>query len=274
MKGLLFLILLAATLHAEFLIERVDVTISDIADDGSAKVHESIKFVMYGDYANSVYDSGIPQNELSFWSVSTGLKDVKLHLSPSTVDIRDLRVRPQPRTKCNPIQGICHGEIILDYSAYPTFKDNDTLDPEPGTGIFTVEKYKPRTRRYTINPAALAFTTTTDGNIILDKDVHLVLEMPSDSVTLDINPQPADSNIHLPTGVDSLSWTDMVLVKFSLIFEVEDSIDKEVSDFFGGIFRGVSRAFSGPHGYALMALVVALIGSFAYITVAKRRGEE
>ncbi|MFH0737406.1 MAG: hypothetical protein V1827_02885 [Candidatus Micrarchaeota archaeon] len=274
MKRLFLLLLIFATIHAEFLIERVDVTISDIADDGSAKVHESIKFVMFGDYASSVYDSGFTQNELSFWSVSTGLKDVKLHLNPSSVDIQDLRVRPQPRTKCNPIQGICHGELILDYSAYPAFKNNDTLEPSPGTGIFTVEKYKPRTRRYTINPAALAFTTTADGNIILDEDVHLTIEMPPESVTQDINPQPADSNIHLPAEVGSLSWTDMVLVKFSLIFEVEDSIDKEVSDFFGGILRGVSQSFGGPHGYALIALVVALIGSFVYITVAKRRGEE
>jgi hypothetical protein len=272
-RGLFLLLLLSSAIHAEFLIERVDVAISDISDDGSAKVHESIKFVMFGDYSNSIYDSGISQNELSFWSASTGLKDVKLHTNPSKVDIRDLRVRPQPRTKCNPIQGICHGELILDYGAYPSYS-NITMEPESGTGIFTVSKYKPRTRRYTINPAALAFTTTADGNIILDKDVYLTISQPTDAVTQDINPQPAGEGIKLPYKVESLTWTDIVLVKFSLIFEVEDSIDKEVSDFFGGIFKGVGRAFGGPHGYALLALAAALIGAFIYITVAKRRGEE
>ena len=274
MKRALFLILLVATLNAEFMIEQVDVAISEIGDDGSAKVHENIKFVMFGDYSSSVYDSGISQNELSFWSASTALKDVKLHVNPTTVDIRDLRVRPQPRTKCNPIQGICHGELILDYWAYPTYKDNESIEIEPGTGLFTVSKYKPRTRRFIINPASLAFTTTAEGNIILDKDVYLTISPPSEAVTLDINPQPADVSVHLPAKVESLSWTDIVLVKFSLIFDVEDSIDKEVSDFFGGIFRGMSRAFGSQHGFALMLLVVALIASFIYITVAKRRGEE
>lgn len=51
-KGLILLLVLASSIHADFLIERVDVTISDISADGSAKVHESIKFVMFGNYSN------------------------------------------------------------------------------------------------------------------------------------------------------------------------------------------------------------------------------
>lgn len=274
LKTFVLLLLLIVTIHAEFIIERVDVTISDIKDDGSAKVHESIKFLMFGNYSNSVYDSGITKDELSFWSENTGLKDVKLHINPATVGIRDLRVRPQPRTKCNPIQGICHGELIIDYTAYPSYKDNITKEAEAGTGLFTIDKYKPRTRRYTLNPAALSFTATPEGNIILDEDVHLTVELPSDSIALDINPQPADMNLRLPARVESLTWTDIVLVRFSLVFDVEDSMDKEVSDFFNGIFLGISRALSGPHGLAIVALVVVLIGSFLYIIMAKRRGEE
>jgi hypothetical protein len=273
-KALILLLLLAAAVHAQFLIERVDVDISDINADGSARVHESIKFVMYGNYSNSIYDSGISNNELSYWSTNTGLKDAKFHVNPAKVDIQDLRLRPQPRTKCNPIQGICHGEIILDYKAYPTYKDNETFEIEPGTGLFKIDKYKPRTRRYTINPQALSFTTTTEGNIILDDNVYLTINMPQDAVVLDINPQPADSAVHLPSSIGSLTWTDIVLVKFSLVFDVEDSIDKEVSDFFGSIFLGVSRALGGPQGPAIIGLVVVIIGSFLYITMAKRRGEE
>ncbi|MFH0884759.1 MAG: hypothetical protein V1861_03545 [Candidatus Micrarchaeota archaeon] len=273
-KALVLLLVLAALIHADFLIERVDVAISDVKADGSAKVHESIKFIMYGDYSSSLYDSGISNNELSFWSTNTALKDVKFHVNPAIVDIRDLRLRPQPRTKCNPIQGICHGELILDYQAFPTYKDNQTLDMESGTGLFTIEKYKPRTRRYTINPAALSFTTTPEGNIILDDNVYLTINLPDGATVSDINPQPTDSNIQLPSSIDSMTWTDIVLVKFSLVFDVEDSIDKEVSDFFGSIFLGVSRLLGSPQGPAVVALVIVLIGSFLYITMAKRRGEE
>jgi hypothetical protein len=272
-KALVLLLLLVAMLHAEFVIERVDVVISSIKDDGSAKVHESIKFVIFGNYSNSVYDSGMSNNELSFWSTNTGLKDVKFHVNPSKVDIQDLRVRPQPRTKCNPIQGVCHGELIIDYLAYPSY-NNSSSAADPDTGIFKVEMYKPRTRRYTINPAALSFTTTPEGNIILDDKVYLTVDLPHDSMTLDVNPQPTDTQLELPSHVDSISWTDIVLVKMSLVFDVEDSIDKEVSDFFGNIARWASEAVSGQQGPALIVLVVALIGSYVYIMMAKRRGEE
>jgi hypothetical protein len=275
MRRLLILLLLASIVSAEFLIERVDVTVSDIQSDGSAKVHESIKFIMTGDYSTSVYDSGISNNELSFWSTNIGLKDVKFHVNTAKVDVRDLRLRPQPRTKCNPIQGICHGELILDYLAYPSYKDNlSGAEPVSGTGLFTIEKYKPRTKRYTLNPSSLSFTTNTDGSVILDKNVYLTVKPPSGSVLLDLNPKPEDFSADLPAHVDSLSWTDVVLVKFSLVLDVEDGIDKEVSDFFGNILTLISDVLSGPQGLALIALAIIIFGSFLYILMARRRGEE
>ncbi len=273
LASLSFLLLISLA-SAEFLTERVDVLINDIKEDGSAHVHESIKFIMYGDYANSLYDSGVSNNELSFWSTNIGLKDVKFHVNPVKVDIRDLRLRPQPRTKCNPIQGICHGELILDYYAYPSPSDNSTVDYLPNTGLFKVEKYKPRTMRYSLNPSSLAFTTTPEGDVILDKDVYLTIEPPQDSVMLDINPMPQGTSIQLPSHIDSIFWNDIVLVKFSLLFEVEDSIDKEVSDFFGDIVRKVSGTLASPQGLALLAIIAIIIGSYLYITMTKRRSEE
>ncbi len=272
MRRALILLMLISLLHAEFLIDRVDVVISDIQPDGSAHVHESIKFVMFGNYSASIYDSGIENNELSFWSTNTGLKDVKFHVNPAVVDIRDFRLRPQPRTQCNPIQGICHGELILDYLAYPSY-NNSNMTTE-NTGLFTLDKYKPRTIRYTINPEALSFTTTPEGNIILDKNVYFTVKMPTDSVTLDVNPLPTNVNIDLPAHVDTLSWNDIVLVKFSLVFDVEEGVDQEVSDFFSGILLGVSQTLGGPYGIPLIIVIIALIGSYLYIMTAKRRGEE
>jgi hypothetical protein len=273
MRTALILLLAIALANADFLIDRVNVTVSDIKADGSAHVHESIQFVMYGNYSNSIYDSGISSNELSFWSTNTNLSDARFHVNPSVVDIRDFRLRPQPRTKCNPIQGICHGELILDYLAYPSY-NNTTMTALPGTGLFTMDKYKPRTERYTINPQSLAFTTTPEGNIILNDKQFLTIALPAGSVTLDVNPQPSDNPVGLPSHIDSLSWTDIVLVKFSLVFDVESSIDQEVSDFFSGILRWLVGILSGPQGFALIGLVVVLIGSYAYIIMAKRRGEE
>lgn len=274
MRNALMLLLLVSMASADFMAERVDVVISDIQDDGSANVHESIKFVMFGNYSNSLYDSGITNSELSFWSTATGLKDLKFHTNPTVVEITDFRLRPQPRTKCNPLQGICHGELILDYVAAPARGNNASVESTARTSLFNVENYKPRTKRYTINPAALSFTTTSEGNIILDKDVYLTVKLPHDAALLDVNPRPADFAAELPARVDALSWTDMVLVKFSLVFDTEEGIDKEVSDFFGNILNGVNGALSGPHGVALVLLIAAIIGSYLYISMAKKRGEE
>ena len=55
---------------------------------------------------------------------------------------------------------------------------------------------------------------------------------------------------------------------------MEDSIDKEVTDFFSNIAKGISSTLSSPHGLPLVALIILLIGSYLYIMMAKRRGEE
>jgi len=275
MRWVFALLLLIATVTAqeEFLMERVEVTVSDIQGDGSAHVHESIKFIMFGDHANSLYDSAISNNKLSYWSNITGLKDVKLHISSSAADIRDFRLRPQPRTKCNPIEELCHGELILDYWAHPTFENNSDV-PVGGTGVFTIDKYKPRTTRYTINPDALSFTKTAENNIVLEEKVFFIIQLPPDNVVLDLNPQPSEEQYDLPEHINSLSWEDIVLVKFSVVFDVEESIDKEVSDFFSSIAKTISDTLASPHGLPLVVLIIVVIGSYLYIVMAKRRGEE
>ena len=271
---LLMLAMLAHAQNSNFLIDKVTVHISDIQDDGSAQVKENIKFVMYGEYSNSLYDSGIAKNSLTTWANNTELKDVKIHVNTANVDVRDFRLRPQPRTKCNPIQEICHGELILDYLAYPSYNDTLQTTPVEGTGLFKIDQYKPRTKRSTLNPNSLSFTTTSDGTIVLDEDIYLTIDLPADSMLLDVNPYPSDEDLDLPMHLSTLSWTDIVLVKFSLVFDVEQGIDQEISMFFSSITRSISSTLSSPEGFAIIVLIVVLIGSYFYIVMAKRRGEE
>ncbi len=271
---LAFLLFIMSATYAEFLLEHVDVVISDIQEDGSAHAHESIKMIVTGNYSTSLYDSGLSLDRLSFWSANTQLKDVKLHINPSTVDIKNLRIRPQPRTKCNPIQGFCHGEIILDYIASPNYNGSSSGLQVNNTGIFSVSQNKPRTHRYTLNPAALSFITSPEGNILLGDQVVLTIRLPTDSVVQDVNPQPTSGAIELPGKARELSWSDIVLVKFSFIMDKEDGIDKEVTDFFTRMLSGIIDALRGPQGLALIVLVALVAGSYIYIITAKRRGEE
>lgn len=270
----LALLLILCISSADFLIEKVDVTISDIKPDGSTKVHETIKFIMYGNYSKTIYDGAISRNDLSYWSSITNLSEIRLHTNPAKVSIEDLRVRPQPRTKCNPIQGICHGELILDYLASPAFNNASQNMPVFKTGLFSVIQYKPRTKRYSLNPNSLAFTTSSDGNIILSDNTFLNIILPEGAVLLDVNPQPSDTILNLPTKVNSLTWSDIILVKSSMVFDVEEGIDKEVSDFFSGILIGSISYFSSPFGIAFLLLIIIIIGSYFYIKMHKRRGDD
>ncbi len=257
----------------KFLIEKVDVKISNINPDGSVRVHESIKFAMFGDYSISLYDSVVSKSELSLWSNVTGLSDVKFHVNPSKVAIREFRLRPQPRTRCNPIQGICHGELILDYLALPSFTNNSS-SPISGTGIFSTYEIKPRTMRYVLNPNSLSFTSTSDGNLILSDNVFLTIAFPDSAELVDLNPAPVDSNIEVPSKIDELTWNDMALVRFSLVFDVEDSIDREIVNFFSRFFENVLRFSTGANGPASIVLILILFGSYLYIQNSKRRGDD
>ncbi len=276
---ILFLILvMLSAVHAEFILERVEVTVSNIESDGSVKVTENIKMIITGEHSSSLYDSGYSgyyNNDLSFWSSTTALKDVKQHLNPSKMDITDFRLKPQPRGKCNPVQDLCHGELILEYTASPAYnKTEGSSVPVAGTGLFTVDEYKPRTKRYTLNPEALSFTTTEQGNIILDERVYLIIGLPQDSVVYDVNPLPDGEELELPARVSRLSWNDMILVKFSLVFDVEESLQEEVSDFFLGLAAGIDTMIRGEYGIAVIVIAVILVGGYFYISMAKRKKEE
>lgn len=274
----LFALLLPDAVQAEFLLESVDVEVSGIQPDGSARVRESIKLIIQGDYSQALYDSGYSgysNNDLSFWSTTTGLKDVKRHINPSTVEMRDFTLTPQPRKKCNPVQGVCHGELILEYSASPTYNTTDGLQvPMQGTGLFTIESYKPRTIRYTLNPEALSFMNTEQGNILLEDNVRFTMKFPSGTQVTKLNPFPEDVDVELPARISELTWEDMVLVKFTLVFDVEESLEKEVSEFFSGFVRAVESGLSGPYGFAIIILAFIIIGGYIYISTAKRKREE
>jgi hypothetical protein len=265
MKKVLILFLFISIAFASFEIESVNVKISDIQSDGSAKVQESIKFLVKGDFSKKVYDSGFQtKDDLSFWSNSTGLKHVNQHVNPAVVQIENFRLQPQPRSGCNPFLDMCHGELRFDYTIKPSYNKSDIVN---GTGLFFVDAYKPRTTRYTLNPKALSFTKTNGGNLILEPEVWLNIELPPESKDILMNPSPSSSG-------EELSWNDMVLVQFSLVFEVEESIDKEVTQFFSDVLGNFQTTISSQHGMAFLALIAILVGSYVYINISKKKREE
>jgi len=271
-SALLLAALLAITgiAAADFVLESAHVTISGISQDGSAHVREDIKFLVRGNFSNALYDSGFKtSDDLSVWADNTGLKDIKQHVNPAVVAISEFGLQPQPRTGCNPFLNTCHGEIIIDYNVLPLYDGSGMIN---GTGLFFVDNYKPRTTKYSINPAALSFSSTDGGNILLDPDVQLVVQLPQGGRLVDASPS-ATADVDAPQG-RTLTWTDMVMVKYSLVFEVEESIDKEVGNFFSGALKNFQATVNSQHGMAFLVILAILVGSYIYINIAKKRKEE
>lgn len=259
-------IVLSSVISAEFKLDQLDVTIKDIKSDGSARVKESIRFFINTPYDTAVYENGFNKNDLSFWANATGITDVRLHIDPNKVDIRDFRLLPQPR-KCNPFLDVCRGELIIDYGVYPySDLNNDYIN---GTGLFKTTYEKPRTIKYTLNPSALLFRTSDNGDIILDNNIYLTIIFPPSSTIIDVNPLTSD--IQLPSKQSSLKWNNIALVKFSTVFEVEESIDKEVSGFFAGVIKGTQNAITGKHGPAIFVIVAIFGATYIYLQSIKKK---
>jgi hypothetical protein len=273
MRGLLFFVImlsLAIAAFADFTLESVHVTITNIQPDGSAQVAESVKFLVRGNLSKSLYDSSLKTSGgLSLWSSTIGLSDVKQHVNPAVVVITNFGLQPQPRTGCNPFLDTCHGELKMAYSVKPVYNNTVPID---GTGLFTLDDYKPRTIRYTLNPNALSFTPSEGGNTLLGPEVWLTLELPQGSRLVEVNPS-ATSVQDAPEG-KMFSWNDMVLARFSVVFEVEESIDKEVGAFFTNAFQNFQATLNSQHGIAFLVILAILVGSYVYITIAKKKKEE
>ena len=263
---ILSILIITGVIFSDFRLEEVEVTINDIDQMGGAHIQEVITFLTVGDLSHSLYDSGLYNNDLSFWANATQLKQVKFHVNPNKVDIQDFRLRPQPRKSCNSFTNSCRGQLIIDYKVFPLYSNDSVVN---NTGLFFIKNEKPRTITYTVNPHALAFTTTNIGDIIIDKDITLVLSLPRGSIVTELNPFPEQINANLPQQINQLSWTNVILVRFVLSFQVEESLGKEVTDFFSDFIKKIDRLLKGEHGLSIVAITLILVGSYIYLNSLK-----
>jgi hypothetical protein len=90
--------------------------------------------------------------------------------------------------------------------------------------------------------------------------------LPQGATIIAANPKPDQNELNR-----YLTWTNTVLVKFSLQFDVEEGLDKEVSEFFSDFLKGIQQALTGEHGIAILAMVAIFVGTYIYLQSVKRR---
>jgi len=224
-----------------------------------------------GDASKAQYQTGFNNNELSFWASTSGINEMRMHLYKNVVDVRDLRVLPQPLKKCNPLLDLCHGEIILDYKAYPYY-NAETSEILEGTGLVVMNQYKPRTTRFTINPKAFFFDVSDLQHVIIGEGMILNLNLPTRAKVIEVNPLPdKGEKIVFPNYQSSFSWTNSILVDFYFVYEVEKGLDEEIIEFFSGTYKELGSTLWGIQGLAIVMLVVLLFIFYVSLTSIKSK---
>lgn len=268
MKRALVLLLLLPFAFAEFQLQNMDISVK-LGEDGVASVEERINLVIFGDYARQLYETGYNRNTLSAWQEITNVTEIKAHVSARSSDIRNLLILPQPLRKSPSGLDIWYGQIIMDYEAAPYYdKDGAAIND---TGLVEADSYKPRTTRYTLNELSFNLPRTETGDIQLGTNTALSLTPPQNAMLIYINPVPSDmGNVSLPTASRTLKWSGLTLVQFSVEYEVEESLDKEVLQFFTDLQQQIRAMLVSQEGAAAAAIALILVLSFIYLRLSRR----
>ena len=269
MKRLAPLVLLLSLSFAEFTLTAMDVLV-DVDSNGDAHVTERLHYIITSSYHISLYESGLSKTDLASWSSIVTTGDVRYHLDNRVVSIENVVVRPAPTSRCNPLAELCHGELTIAYDAKRYVREDGSV--VPNTGVFTIEQYKPRTTKYSLNPGALSFETSALGDVILGENQRVTFELPTGAKVLYVSPLPEETKE--AQGRVQMSWQNAVLAHFALVFEKEESLDQEVISFFMGARTELYRFLSGPQGMPALLLALIIVGAYFYLQARQKKAGE
>lgn len=267
-KLLVALLLLSSLAFADFQMKGLSVSVK-LNENGTASVTESMDFVVFGQYSMQLYESGFNNNTLTGWQQITNISDIRTHISAKYADIKPILIRPQPLDKSLSAQDVWYGQLIMSYDAAPYYERDGS--PVNGTGVVLMDSYKPRVTRYTLNEKVFSFERTNSGDIKLSDTTTLAIEPPQNALLFYVN--PITRNMHnstFPTQSVPLSWSGLTLVQFSVVYEVEQSLDREVLSFFSGLQNNVLSSLVSAEGFAAMALIIILVASYFYLRISRR----
>ncbi len=260
------LILLISISYAGFRITRNEIVVK-VDKNGDAEVTEKVSMLVETKGSIALYVSALENPTLADWQGMVG-EEVRVHMDRNYVDIRDLNVRPQPLSNYNPLNEIAKGEIIIKYKVYHYKEKNDS-------GLFFVERIKPRTYRLKLNEKALSFKRSGAGNIIIDDKTKLTFIPPKGSKLIDINPIPKDlRDVELPTPVESITWNDVLLVVPSLVFEYEEGIGDEIYDYFEEEMNAVVEFAYTREGALTLIFIIIVLLFYAQLNAKLRKMRE
>jgi len=257
----LFMLCLAA--YPAFQLDGITVSVF-VDEKGNTTIEERVDLTLTTPNTIDLYNSPILRHDLATWRDLVGVSEIRHHISGATVDIKNIRVRPQPPKLCNEFAGTCKATIFIDYNAYQLPPSNSTVASK--TGLFFADKFKPRTTRYTLNTNAITLGLSESGDLALDKNTNLTIVLPKTAAKIVSQPLPVGVEFQeLLQQHNKFSWRNMRLPRFEFSYEIEESLENEVFDFFTSLQRAAQMAIFGPQGLALIAIVVIILSSYVYL---------
>lgn len=267
---LLLMFLLLSVSFAEFKFRSMDISVT-LNEDGSANVIEKINIMAIGQQSMLDYEAGFNKNTLSDWQQITNLSEIRNHISTKYCDIppKSIVIMPQSTQKSKSGMEAWHAQIIISYTALPYYNNSTPIN---NTGIVTMNKYKPRTIRYTLNENAFdSLPHTQTGNIKLDETISLTIIPPKSAKIFQVNPLTEEMyNTTFPTSSKPLKWHDITLIQFFLVYEIEQTLDKEVVEFFSTFQQEIRLSMVSQEGMASLVIAGILIFSYFYLRTSKK----
>ncbi|MFA6328786.1 MAG: hypothetical protein WCY41_05055 [Candidatus Micrarchaeia archaeon] len=265
------LLLMAGAPRADFSMKSLSVFVN-VNLDGSANIDEQLEMVINGSQSRDLYDATrASYSDLTTWKDLTKLAEMRHHVTRAKADVAELRIIPQAIERCNSFLGTCYATVVIDYKI-PAGQN--------GSGLIKVDRYKPRTLRYSLQQDALSFEQTATGDLILPTGTVISISIPQNSEKIFFSTVPTnlagdpdedfkyDSTSNTRYYVASkriFKWSGNALSKFQFTYEVEMPLETEVVEFFVESEAAVSNLIFGPQGIAALFILLAAAASFYYV---------
>ncbi len=262
-----FILCVILVSYASFEMQSIDIR-AHIQEDGSARITEEFSIYIEGQESIELYEeslSTLSRNNIQSWFHKLQLQELIYHIGGQRVDIENLIILPEPAQK---VYNNAYTTISISYDVLPspekqTTDENISFTEEKG--LFILKNTKPRTTEYTLNRWAF-LDTTENGDLILSQNTKLTFLLPEKAKITTIYPVPDNLKDKLPPYyVSTVAWTKPVLPKFTLVFEVEETLESEIVYFFNSIQDKITKLIQGPEGIPTILIIVVILISIIYL---------
>lgn len=264
---ILFLIL---TSFASFQMQSIDIRVY-IQEDGSAKVIEEFSIYVQGQDSINIYEesvSTLSRNNIQSWFYKLQLPNLIYHIGGQDVNIENLIILPEPIQR---VYNDGYTTISISYDVLSPTKVT-TLNNTQESGLFILKNIKPRTTQYSLNRYAF-LDTNENGDLILPSNTKLTFLLPEKSKISNVYPLPDALKDTLPPFYSStLSWSKPILPKFVLEFEIEKTLEYEITEFFYSLQHKITELIKGSEGIPIILIVITILISIFYIHKINKKG--